>query len=97
MESEVIASKDMLIKSEKALIDLRESEEELQRSVSGLKREVKTMTELREELSIRLTTEQETKQKYAGMLSEEEEKNRRQNEFIAVLMRQKELAIKNEL
>lgn len=42
-------------------------------------------------------SEKETKEKYMGILEEEEKKCQRLNEFVNGLIIQKETAIKNEL
>lgn len=96
-ESEIVACKEMLIKGEKALLDLRENEGKLILSQENYKKELKSLQEKYVELEMLCNSEREGKEKHMVMLEEQEKKCQKLNDFVNGLISQKEAAIKSEL
>jgi chromosome segregation ATPase len=96
-EAEIIASREMLIKNERALLDLKESEGKLAVSAEALRRELKGLQERYVELEMLCNSEREGREKAVAMLEEEEKKCQKLNDFVNGLISQKEAAIKSEL
>lgn len=97
IHAQVHLQKEQAFKKQMQLDRALEEVEERGRELDVTKRQVKGQTETIGELQMQLSTMKQIKEKYEELLEEQEGKARELKQFNSSIMKEKEIAIKNEI